>query len=66
MTQTITKDMTFDQVLQMYPEAGKILANFNLGCIGCLGASTETLAQGARAHGLDVDTLLVALNSRNQ
>lgn len=66
MSQVITKDMTFDQVLQMHPGAAKILAELNLGCVGCLGASTETLAQGARAHGLDVEDLLAALNSRVQ
>ncbi|MFO7765470.1 MAG: DUF1858 domain-containing protein [Pelovirga sp.] len=66
MNQVITRDMTFDQVLQLYPGAAKILADLNLGCVGCLGASTETLAQGARAHGLDVEELLAALNSRLQ
>jgi hybrid cluster-associated redox disulfide protein len=66
MNQIITKDMTFNQLLQMHPDAAKILANFNLGCVGCLGASTETLAQGARAHGLDIEELLTALNKRSQ
>lgn len=66
MSQVITKDMTFDQVLQLYPGAAKILIDFNLGCVGCLGASTETIAQGARAHGMDVEELLAALNSRLQ
>lgn len=62
MNQPVTKDMTFDQLLQMHPDAAQILSNFNLGCVGCLGASTETLAQGARAHGIDVEKLLAALN----
>jgi hybrid cluster-associated redox disulfide protein len=66
MNQVITKDMTFNQLLQMHPDAAKILANFNLGCVGCLGASTETLAQGARAHGLDIEELLAALNERSK
>ncbi len=66
MIQPITKDITFDQLLQMRPDAAKILAKFNLGCVGCLGASTETLAQGARAHGLDIQELLTALNERSQ
>ncbi|MFO7812233.1 MAG: DUF1858 domain-containing protein [Pelovirga sp.] len=66
MNQVITKDMTFNQLLQMHPDAAQILANFNLGCVGCLGASTETLAQGARAHGLDIETLLTALNQHSQ
>lgn len=62
MATTISKDMTFDQVLRMYPGAAKVLRNFNLGCVGCMGASTETLEQGARAHGVDINQLLTALN----
>lgn len=63
MTPKITKDMTFEQILQIDSETAKVLAQFNLGCVGCLGASTETLAQGARAHGLDADEILAALNA---
>lgn len=66
MNQVVTKDMTFNQLLQMHPDAAKILASFNLGCVGCLGASTETIAQGARAHGLDIEELLAALNERSR
>lgn len=63
MVQAITKNMTFDQVLQTHPGAGKVLKSFNLGCVGCLGASTETLEQGSRAHGIDVNELIAALNA---
>lgn len=63
MSDKITKDMTFHQVLQMGPQAAAVLSHFNLGCVGCLGASTESLAQGARAHGLDVDDIVKALNA---
>ncbi|WP_303722827.1 DUF1858 domain-containing protein [Malonomonas rubra] len=63
MSQKITKDMTFHQVLQMAPEVAKVLGTFNLGCVGCMGAMNETLEQGARAHGLDVDEILKALNT---
>lgn len=66
MNQPVTKDMTFDQLLQMRPSAVQILSNFNLGCVGCLGASTETIAQGARAHGINVDKLLAALNQTSE
>lgn len=63
MSQKITKDMTFNQVLQMNPEVARVLGQFNLGCVGCMGAMNETLEQGARAHGLDVNDILVALNA---
>ena len=63
MSQKITKEMTFNQVLQMSPEVAKVLGKFNLGCVGCMGAMNESLEQGARAHGLDVNDILTALNA---
>ena len=60
---TITRDMTFHEVMGKSPDVVKVLASFNLGCIGCMGAQHETLAQGAIAHGLDVEDLLTALNA---
>jgi len=63
MSQTVTKDMTFAQVLRMSPNVAKVLAKYNLGCIGCMGAQTETLEQGCSAHGLDVDVVVSDLNA---
>jgi len=63
MSQKITKDMTFNQILQMSPEVARVLGQFNLGCVGCMGAMNESLEQGARAHGLDVNEILTALNA---
>ncbi len=59
----ITKDMTFHEVMSKSPEVVNVLGSFNLGCVGCMGAQHETLAQGATAHGLDVEELLTALNA---
>ena len=66
MSQTITKDMTFAQVMQMGPQNIQVLRQFNLGCVGCMGAQNETLEQGANAHGLNVDELVAALNAAQQ
>lgn len=63
MAQKITQDMTFYQVLQMSPDVCKVLNKFNLDCGECLGATTESLAQGAKAHGLDIDVILTELNA---
>jgi len=63
MSQKITKEMTFHQILQMSPEVAKVLGEYNLGCIGCMGAMKETLEQGAVAHGLDVNEILRDLNA---
>lgn len=63
MSQKITRDMTFHQILQMDPRVAEVLGGYNLGCIGCMGAANETLEQGATAHGLDVEDLLRDLNA---
>lgn len=63
MSERINKNMTFHQVLQMSPQVAKVLGNFNLGCVGCMGAINETLEQGATAHGLDVNDILRELNA---
>jgi len=63
MSQTVTKDMTFHQVMRMNSEVLKVLAKFQLGCVGCMGAQSETLEKGAIAHGLDIDELLQELNA---
>ncbi len=63
MSQKITKDMTFHQVLQMSPQVAKVLGEFNLGCVGCMGAMNESIEQGAKAHGLEVEEIITALNA---
>jgi len=62
VSQNITKDMTFAQVMRMHPDVVKVFAKYNLGCIGCMGAQAESLEQGCSAHGLNVDEVLKDLN----
>ena len=62
MSQQITKDMTFAQVMRMHPDVVKVFAKYNLGCVGCMGAQAESLEQGCSAHGLSVDEVLKDLN----
>ncbi|MBJ6723831.1 DUF1858 domain-containing protein [Geomesophilobacter sediminis] len=59
----ITKDMTFASVMRMHPDVVRVLAKYNLGCIGCMGAQNESLEQGCNAHGINVDDILRDLNA---
>ena len=63
MSEKITKDMTFFQILQMHPDVAKVLGRYNMGCVGCMGAMNEKIEQGAMAHGIDIDQLLKDLNA---
>jgi hybrid cluster-associated redox disulfide protein len=59
---TITKDMTILEVLQNHPQTVEVLQSLNLGCLGCIAASGESLEQGLSAHGLNVNEVLEKLN----
>ncbi|ADU65386.1 DUF1858 domain-containing protein [Desulfurispirillum indicum] len=59
----ISKEMSIIDIVQQYPQTVEVFASFGLGCLGCAAARFETLAQGAGAHGIDVDELLEALNN---
>lgn len=63
MSEKIHKDMTFIEMMKMYPQTVKVLQQHHLGCVGCMGAQNERLEQGANAHGLDIDVLLKDLNA---
>ena len=58
----ITKDMTFDEVLKKYPETVKTFFQYGMHCFGCHLAVSETIEQGALAHGVSVDQLMEDLN----
>ena len=58
MSVAINKEMTFFELMRSYPKSVEVLRQYNLGCVGCMGAQNESLEQGARAHGIDVDKLV--------
>lgn len=62
MKQKITKNMSFGEVLQKYPETAKIFMGYGMHCIGCMMAQFETIEQGAAAHGIDIKKLIADLN----
>lgn len=55
--------MTIMDAIQQYPETVPVLQNYNLGCLGCVAASGETLEQGLAAHGLNIDEVIAAMNA---
>ncbi len=60
----ITKEMTFSEIVEKAPESIEILFNNGMHCIGCGMAGMETLEQGALAHGLDPEKLVVEINKK--
>jgi hybrid cluster-associated redox disulfide protein len=62
MGKKITKDMTFVELMADNKDAAKKLADQGLFCGGCPMAQFETIENGAKAHGVDLDELLKELN----
>ena len=58
----ITKNMTIGEVVRMKENAPEVLMSFGMGCIGCPSAQAETIEDAAKVHGLNLETLLEALN----
>lgn len=64
MKQKITKDMSFGEVLQKYPETAEVFMAHGMHCIGCIMAQFETIEQGAAAHNIDIKKLIDDLNKK--
>jgi hybrid cluster-associated redox disulfide protein len=58
----ITKDTVIEDVLKAHPDAIMVLMKYNLGCVACMGATQESIEQGARMHGIDPEPLVKELN----
>ncbi|MBB6622805.1 DUF1858 domain-containing protein [Clostridium gasigenes] len=58
----ITKDMTIGEVIRAKDNAPEILMGFGMGCVGCPSAQAETIEDAATVHGLNLESLLEALN----
>ncbi len=52
-----------EALLESHPGVADVLASFGLKCVDCIVAPTETLEEGCRPLGVDVDAVLAALNA---
>ena len=58
----ITEKMNIREVIEKYPETVPVFSKYNMGCIGCIAASFETLSDIAAVHGIDVKAFVKELN----
>jgi len=54
------------ELMEKYPNLAEVLTNdYGFHCIGCMGATMETLEEGARVHGFngkEITKMVIALN----
>lgn len=59
---SITKETTIGDILQIKPDAVPVLMEIGMHCIGCPSSIGETIEQAAMVHGVDADALVQKLN----
>jgi len=66
MADEITKGMTLGEVLTKFPQTAEVMLKYGLHCVGCHIATSETIEQGAMAHGMDEEKLEAMLKEMNE
>ena len=59
-------DMMIIDILKLQPKARDIFVRHGMECIGCMGASAETVENAAIIHDLDLEQLLQELNESDK
>ncbi|HEY3276274.1 MAG TPA: DUF1858 domain-containing protein [Syntrophorhabdaceae bacterium] len=59
----IGKNAAIQDVVTRYPESVPVFEEHGLGCVGCRAALFETIEEGAKIHGINVEALLKDLNN---
>lgn len=60
--QSVNKDMTIGELLQVDMGIAAILMASGMHCIGCPASQGETLEEASMVHGMDCDELVSKIN----
>lgn len=58
----ITKEMTIGEILRTNPDVAPVLLEAGMHCLGCPSAQGESLEEACFVHGIQVDTVVNAIN----
>ncbi len=59
---TIDKEMTIGQVLNMDRGTAPIFMRYGMHCLGCPGATSESIEMACAVHGTEADRLIEELS----
>ena len=57
----ITKEMTIGEILVTNPDVIPVLMDAGMHCLGCPASQAESLEEAAMVHGIDIDSLMKAI-----
>ena len=63
MENTVNKQMSIGEVLNLHRGTARIMMEFGMHCLGCPHAVAESLEDACAAHGANVDELVDQLNA---
>lgn len=66
MEQLINENMTAQEILEKYPQVIDVFMAYGLSCAGCMISGIEPIGEGARAHGMDEETIQMLLRDANE
>lgn len=69
MAQKISKDLNIGEIAASFPDAVPVMLKYGLHCIGCHVAASETIEQGAKAHGMsdkDIEKMVEEMNKATE
>lgn len=55
------KDIIAD-VLERYPQSAEVFMEYGFHCLGCMGATSESIEDGCTVHGIDADKMVADIN----
>ena len=58
----ITENTTIFEALEINPNAGEILMQYGMHCLGCPASRGESVEEACMVHGVDPDAFLAQVN----
>ena len=64
MSEKVTGETLVGQIVREYPEAAPVLMSIGMHCLGCPASRAESLADACAVHGMPVDRVVEAINTK--
>lgn len=62
----VTKEMSIREIVSKYPNTVSVFRKYGMECFSCLAANWDSIEEGAHAHEIDINALIVDINKAIQ
>lgn len=64
MAESVNAQTLVGEIVMNHPEAVEVLMSIGMHCLGCPASQAESLEDACAVHGIPVDQVVEAINSR--